>query len=211
MTPPVGAGPMIVEPVTLEGVLVRLEPLGERHLADLTAVAADRSIWRWMPEEDSTPEAMRGWLDRALEATASGSQSAFATIERASGRAVGSTRYLAIEPLHRRLEIGWTWLAATARGRGLNDEAKLLQLRHAFETLGSRRVEFKTDSRNERSRGALAGIGATFEGIHRKHMLNHGVDSRDSAWYSIVDDEWPAVRVRLEARLAPHLPDPASR
>jgi RimJ/RimL family protein N-acetyltransferase len=196
---------MIVEPVVLEGSLVRLEPLAQRHLADLTEVAADQGVWRWMPQDESTPERMQVWLDEAIVAAATGVQSPFATIERATGRAVGSTRYLAVEPAHRRLEIGWTWLAASARGRGINDEAKLLQMRHAFEVLGCRRVEFKTDSRNERSRRALTGIGGTFEGIHRKHMIVHGDRTRHSAWYSVIDDEWPEVRRRLETRLSRHL------
>lgn len=196
---------MVVSPVVLDGSLVRLEPLAERHLPDLTEVAADGSVWRWMPEADTTPAQMRAWLERALEGAATGTQLPFATVERASGRAVGSTRYLAIERTHRRLEIGWTWLASAVRGRGFNDEAKLLQLRHAFEVVGVRRVEFKTDSRNERSRGALAGIGATYEGIHRKHMINHDASTRHSAWYSIIDDEWPQVRAHLQERLARHV------
>ena len=197
--------PMTVEPVLLEGSLVRLEPLAPRHLPDLTEAAADPALWRWMLDDESTPERMRGWLDQALAASASGMQSPFATIECATGRAVGSTRYLAIERAHRRLEIGWTWLATSARGRGINDEAKLLQLRHAFEVLGCRRVEFKTDSQNRRSRAALEGIGGTFEGVHRKHMIVHGARTRHSAWYSIIDEEWPDVRRRLEERLSRHL------
>jgi RimJ/RimL family protein N-acetyltransferase len=100
------------------------------------------------------------------------------------------------------VEIGWTWLHPSAWGTGANVEAKLLQLRQAFEVWGCRRVELKTDARNERSRGALETLGATFEGIHRKHMLVRGDENRDSAWYSVVDDDWPSVRARLEARLA---------
>jgi len=137
----------------------------------------------------------------ALERTEAGVELAFATILRATGRAVGSTRYLALRPEHRSLEIGWTWLAPSAWGTGANAEAKLLQLAHAFEGLGCRRVEFKTDALNERARTALAGLPAQFEGIHRKHMLVRGGVSRDSAWYSIVDDEWPAVRERLRERI----------
>ena len=118
-----------------------------------------------------------------------------------SGRAVGSTRFLALRPEHRSLEIGWTWLAPSAWGTGANTEAKLLQLEHAFEALGCRRVEFKTDALNERARAALAGLPARFEGIHRKHMLVRDGESRDSAWYSIVDDEWPSVGGGLSDRL----------
>ena len=119
----------------------------------------------------------------------------------ATGTAVGSTRYLALRPEHRSLEIGWTWLAPSAWGTGANTEAKLLQLEHAFEALGCRRVEFKTDALNERARGALAGLGARFEGIHRKHMLVRGGENRDSAWYAILDDDWPRVRTHLLTRL----------
>ena len=111
--------------------------------------------------------------------------------------AVGSTRFLALRPEHRSLEIGWTWLAPSAWGTGANTEAKLLQLEHAFEVLGCRRVEFKTDALNERARPALAALPAEFEGIHRKHMLVRDGENRDSAWYSVVDDDWPAVRGRL--------------
>ncbi len=118
-----------------------------------------------------------------------------------TGRAVGSTRFLSLRPEHRSLEIGWTWLEPGAWGTGANTEAKLLQLEYAFETLGCRRVEFKTDALNERARAALAGLPSSFEGIHRKHMLVRAGETRDSAWYSILDDEWPAVRAALEDRL----------
>jgi RimJ/RimL family protein N-acetyltransferase len=140
-------------------------------------------------------------MGSALERTEAGLELAFATILRQTGTAVGSTRYLALRPEHRSLEIGWTWLACSAWGTGANTEAKLLQLEHAFEVLGCRRVEFKTDALNERARHALAGLPAQFEGIHRKHMLVRGGETRDSAWYGIVDDEWPAVRDALRARL----------
>ena len=140
--------------------------------------------------------------DAALERTEAGLERAFATVLLADGKATGSTRYLNIHPEHRTLEIGWTWLTPTAWGTGANAEAKLLQLEHAFETLGYRRVEFKTDALNERARPALAALPAQFEGIFRKHMLVRDGVSRDSAWYSVVDDEWPEVRESLRARVA---------
>jgi len=118
------------------------------------------------------------------------------------GRPVGSTSYMSLAPEHLRLEIGSTWMHPSTWGTGANVEAKHLLLRHAFDTLGCRRVEFKTDARNERARGALAALPAQFEGIHRKHMLVRGGERRDSAWYAVVDDEWPEVRAALEARLA---------
>jgi RimJ/RimL family protein N-acetyltransferase len=115
---------------------------------------------------------------------------------------VGSTRFMTLRPEHRSVEIGWTWLAPTAWGTGANVEAKLLMLEQAFDRWGCRRVELKTDALNERSRGAMEALGAVFEGVHRKHLLVRGGENRDSAWYSVVDDEWPVVRARLEARLA---------
>jgi RimJ/RimL family protein N-acetyltransferase len=187
---------------TLEGRLVRLEPLAARHADDLWEASRDPRVWRWLPiEQPQTSEEWQAWLEEALELTEAGLELAFATVLQASGTAVGSTRYLALRPEHRSLEIGWTWLAPSAWGTGANTEAKLLQLEHAFEVLGCRRVEFKTDALNERARPALAGLPAEFEGIHRNHMLVRGGVSRDSAWYSIVDDEWPAVRAELRRRL----------
>jgi RimJ/RimL family protein N-acetyltransferase len=187
---------------TLEGRLVRLEPLAARHADDLWEASRDPRIWRWLPiEQPQTREEWQAWLEGALELSAAGLEQAFATVLQAAGTAVGSTRYLALRPEHRSLEIGWTWLASSAWGTGANTEAKLLQLEHAFEVLGCRRVEFKTDALNERARPALAGLPAEFEGIHRNHMLVRGGVSRDSAWYSIVDAEWPAVRDALRSRL----------
>ena len=187
---------------TLEGQIVRLEPLAPRHADDLYEASRDPRIWRWLPiVQPGTREEWQAWMEVALERTEAGLELAFATVLQETGAAVGSTRYLALRPEHRSLEIGWTWLAPSAWGTGANTEAKLLQLEHAFEILGCRRVEFKTDALNERARPALAGLPAQFEGIHRKHMLVREGENRDSAWYSIVDDEWPAVRDELRRRV----------
>ena len=186
---------------TLSGVRAQLEPLGERHLPGLLAAAADPATWTWMPARLTDETALRAWLTDALRARDAGAELPFAIIEAAGARVVGSTRYLAIAPAHRRLEIGWTWLTPERWGTGINVEAKLLPLAHAFDRLGAMRVEFKTDARNERSRAAIVALGARFEGIFRKHMRMPDGRIRDSAWYAIVDDEWPAVRSRLEARL----------
>ena len=187
---------------TLEGQIVRLEPLAPRHADDLYEASRDPRIWRWLPiVQPGTREEWQAWMEVALERTEAGLELAFATVLQETGAAVGSTRYLALRPEHRSLEIGWTWLAPSAWGTGANTEAKLLQLEHAFEILGCRRVEFKTDALNERARPALAGLPAQFEGIHRKHMLVRDGENRDSAWYSIVDDEWPAVRDELRRRV----------
>ena len=186
----------------LEGRVVRLEPLARRHEQDLFEAAQDERIWRWMPYDASaSPETFHAWLEDALAASESGTEAAFATVDAGTGEPAGSTRYLALRPEHRVLEIGWTWLAPAYWQTGANVEAKMLMLEHAFEDLGCLRVEFKTDSRNERSRAALAALPARFEGTFRKHMLVRGGQRRDSAYYSIIDDEWPAVRENLMRRI----------
>ena len=183
--------------VTLEGKRFRLEPLAAGHLGDLAAVAFEPRIWRWMPSQPADVDALRAWLEQALANAARGTEVPFATVDRASGRAIGSTRFLNILPEHRRLEIGYTWLGTQFQRSGANREAKRLQLEHAFGTLGANRVEFKTDSLNEPSRTALLGLGAIFEGILRNHMIMPGGRLRHSAYYSILAEEWPAVRARL--------------
>jgi RimJ/RimL family protein N-acetyltransferase len=192
---------MSLDPVTLEGRLVRLEPLRLDHVAGLAEVGLDPELWRWTLARPTTEADLRRWAEDAIAARDRGSELPFATIERATGRPIGSTRYLNIVLEHRRVEIGWTWVGRAWQRSGANREAKLLMLDHAFDRLGCRRVEFKTDSNNERSRTALLGIGATFEGVFRKHMVMPGDAVRHSAYYSIVDDEWPAARARLEATL----------
>jgi RimJ/RimL family protein N-acetyltransferase len=188
---------------TLTGRVVRLEPLAPTHADDLWEASRDPRVWRWLPVvQPQTRAEWDGWMAAALERTEAGLERAFATVLLADGKATGSTRYLNIHPEHRTLEIGWTWLAPSAWSTGANAEAKLLQMEYAFETLGYRRVEFKTDALNERARPALAALPAQFEGIFRKHMLVRDGVSRDSAWYSVVDDEWPSVRRSLSARVA---------
>jgi len=142
------------------------------------------------------------WMSDALARSAEGVEAAFCVLDAGGGRPLGSTRYLALRPEHRSLEIGWTWLAPAAWGTGANAEAKLLLMEHAFERLGCMRVEFKTDALNERSRAALEATGASFEGIHRKHMLVRDGELRDSAWYSVTDDDWPATKAALAERVA---------
>jgi RimJ/RimL family protein N-acetyltransferase len=186
----------------LEGRLVVLEPLAVTHEAALFAAARD-SDWSLLSvRADAVEEAFHDWLEAALAEAAAGREAPFATLDAVTGKPIGSTRYLALRPEHRVLEIGWTWLARSAWNTGANVEAKLLMLEHAFERLGCLRVEFKTDARNERSRRALEALPAEFEGVFRKHMLVRGGERRDSAWYAIVDDDWPAVRANLERRLA---------
>jgi RimJ/RimL family protein N-acetyltransferase len=182
----------------LEGDVVRLEPLAATHLEDLWTASRDPEVWRWLSiTQPASRDQLGSWIDEAV----AGPDLPFATVLRESGAAVGSTRYLTLRPEHRSVEIGWTWLAREAWGSGANVEAKLLMFSHAFDVWGCRRVELKTDALNERSRRAIEALGASFEGVHRKHMLVRGGENRDSAWYSVVDDEWPEVRARLVARL----------
>lgn len=185
----------------LEGSLVVLEPLEARHEQGLYEAAQDSKIWRWLPRNAiESREIFHDWLEEAVAASEAGTQTAFATLDARTGAAIDSTRYLTLRPEHRGLEIGWTWLTRSVWGSGANVEAKLLMLEHAFERLGCQRVEFLADARNERSRAALAALPARFEGILRKHRLVPRL--RDTACYSIIDDEWPKVRANLRRRFA---------
>ena len=186
---------------TLQGRVVRLEPLAAGHAEGLWQASRDERTWRWLSVvQPASRAAFDGWLRDALDNAKRGIEIPFATL--AGERVVGSTRFLALRPEHRSVEIGWTWLHPDAWGTGVNVEAKLLMLGHAFETWGCRRVELKTDALNERSRRAMEAFGATFEGVHRKHMLVRDGENRDSAWYSVTDDEWPTVERGLLVRLA---------
>jgi RimJ/RimL family protein N-acetyltransferase len=191
-----------VEPVTLAGSIVRLEPLSLDHLEGLAEVAFDESIWRWTLVQPTEINGLRAWVDAAVAQRESGAEMPFATIEAATGRPIGSTRFMSIVPEHRRLEIGWTWVALPWQRAGANQEAKYLQLRHAFEELGANRVEFKTDSLNEKANPALLSIGATFEGTFRNHMIMPGGRLRHSNYYSVTREEWPDRKAKLEARIA---------
>ena len=187
---------------TLSGELVRLEPLAPGHEPGLWQASRDPRLWTWLSVlQPRTPAELHAWLEDALANAAAGTELPFATLRQSDDAVVGSTRFLALRPEHRSLEIGWTWLAPDAWQTGANVEAKLLMLEDAFERLGCRRVELKTDARNERSRAAMAALPARFEGIHRQHMLVRGGENRDSAWYSVLDAEWPDVRANLLRRL----------
>jgi RimJ/RimL family protein N-acetyltransferase len=192
-----------VEPVTLEGRIVRLEPLSLDHLDDLARVAFEGDLWRWTVVQPTDVDGLRAWIEAALATTASGSEMAFATVDLTSGRAIGSTRFMSIVPEHKRLEIGWTWVGLEHQRTGANREAKLLQMTHAFEALGANRLEFKTDSLNEKANPGLLGIGATFEGTFRNHMIMPGGRLRHSNYYSVTVEEWPAVKSRLQAKIRP--------
>lgn len=193
---------MQIAPVTLEGRFVRLEPLTLAHHAPLCEVGLDEGLWRWTVTQIHTPQDMRAYIAEALEMQAAGSALPFATIEKSSGRAVGSTRFGSIDRADRRVEIGWTWVGRAWQRTAVNTEAKYLMLQHAFETLACIRVELKTDSLNEASRRAILRIGAKEEGILRNHMITSSGRIRHTVYYSIIDSEWPAVKAHLEAKLA---------
>ena len=186
-------------PGTLTGQVVRLEPLAPDHLDGLWLASRDPRTWRWLSiVQPQTRAGLEEWLDAAL----AGPDHPFATVLAASGEVVGSTRFLSIREPDRSVEIGWTWLATTAWGTGANFEAKLLMLEHAFERWQCRRVELKTDALNQRSRAAILRIGAREEGTFRKHMITASGRIRDTVYYAIVDDDWPAVKANLTQRLA---------
>jgi RimJ/RimL family protein N-acetyltransferase len=194
--------PLRLEPVTLENDFVRLEPLSRAHLPALTEVAlSEARIWQWMRFPVRTPDDAVRWLDDALARQASGLQLPFTVLDRATGAVVGSTRYLDYRPDDRGIEIGWTWYAPRVWGTRVNPACKLLLMEHAFELLGCVRVQYVTDERNTRSRAAIARLGARQEGILRKHAVVAGGWLRTTVVFSILDDEWPAVRDGLRARL----------
>jgi N-acetyltransferase len=199
---PMSGKQMIVEPVVLEGRLVRLEPLRMDHLAGLAEVAFVPEVWRWMPMLIESEADLRRWIEQALEQQAAGRALPWVTSDRASERIVGSTRYMDIDASNRGLEIGGTWLPPQWQRSGINVEAKYLQLRHAFEILGAVRVSFKTHHSNLRSQSAIAALGAKHEGVFRNHMIMPDGSFRHSVWYSVIREEWPEVKAGLEARIA---------
>jgi N-acetyltransferase len=190
-----------LEPCTLEGTLVRLEPLALAHLEGLCAVGLDPELWRLTVSKVATPDDMRRYVEAALDARREGTALPFATIWRTTGQVIGSTRFGNAAPEHRRVEIGWTWLGRPWQRSGANAEAKYLMLRQAFEAWHLVRVELKTSALNHQSRGAMRKLGAVEEGVLRRHMINEDGSSRDSVFYSILDTEWPTVKAGLEERL----------
>ncbi len=196
------AAPMKIEPVILRGSIVRLEPLTLDHVAALARVGLDPALWLWVPNQVHTPEDMRAYVSTALDEQRRGVSLPFVIIDQASDQVIGSTRYANIETTHRRLEIGWTWLTPSHQRSGANTEAKLLLLTQAFDVLGAMRVELKTDSLNQKSRTAIARLGAVEEGTFRNHMIIPSTGRvRHTVYYSIVDSEWPAIKANLSARL----------
>jgi RimJ/RimL family protein N-acetyltransferase len=192
---------MELTPVVLDGPTIRLEPLETGHLDGLADIAFDPDLWHLTTLRVHTRDDLERYVAQALADQRAGTALPFVTMLTATGRIVGSTRFGNAAPAHRRVEIGWTWVARPWQRSGANREAKYLMLRHAFETWKCLRVEFKTSAINERSRTALGRLGAVEEGVLRHHMINEDGSMRDSVFFSILAGEWPAVRRKLEARL----------
>ncbi|MFI5310458.1 MAG: GNAT family N-acetyltransferase [Gemmatimonadales bacterium] len=187
--------------MTLTGRFVRLEPLAAGHLDALEPITREPTLWTWFTTRLNERAALEAYVTDALAAERAGSALPFVTLLEGTREVIGSTRFMNISASDGRLEIGSTWLAPAHQRTPANTDAKYLMLRHAFDTLGATRVELKTHALNAKSRAAIERIGAQFEGIHRKHMLQPDGSRRDTAWYSILDDEWPAVKARLESML----------
>jgi len=193
----------IVVPVTLEGSVVRLEPIRHDHADLFWDVAKDNleDIFRWIPYSVRTPEDFRALVDKAFTEQERGESVVFATVDRASGRVIGSTRFMNVDRANRRVEIGSTWIAPEWQRTAVNTEAKFLMLRHAFDVWGCMRVELKTDALNQKSRNAILRIGAKEEGTLRRHLVTWTGRVRDTVYFSILDEEWAGVKEKLEARL----------
>lgn len=191
-------------PLTLEGPIVRLEPIRREHATLFWDIAQNdlEDIFRWIPYSVRTQEDFHQIVDKALNEQHRGESVVFATVERSSGRAIGSTRFMNIEHTNRRVEIGSTWIAPAWQRTAVNTEAKYLMLRHAFEVWGCIRVELKTDALNQKSRNAILRLGATEEGTLRRHLLTWTGRVRDTVYFSILDHEWPDVKARLESRMS---------
>ena len=189
-------------PSTLTGRFVQLEPVGRQHLEGLIASGLDPELYEWTVDRVDSAEAMAAGVENALEAMAAGREVVYATVEIATGRIAGTTRFLNIDRVHRRVEIGGTRVGLAWQRTPINTEAKFLMLRHAFEDWGMNRVEFKTDALNIRSRVAIARLGAVEEGTLRHHMIAQGGRVRDSVYFAIIAPDWPEVRDRIADRLA---------
>lgn len=192
---------MEIKSITLEGATVRLAPLKLEYLAELYEAASDESIWRWTVNVVKSREDMLRYVETALGEAARKVSVPFITIDKASGKIVGSTRFGNIDVKNRRAEIGWTWINPNWQRTAINTEAKFLMLRHAFETWNCIRVEIKTDVLNEKSRNAILRIGAKEEGILRRHQITDAGRFRDTVYFSIIDSEWQTVKADLKKKI----------
>lgn len=196
---------MKIEPVTLSGRLVRLEPLSREHAAELTLAGNQPDIWTYMRYGNiNSSQKMLAFVEYLLDLQERGTDQPFAVIHIPSGKAIGMTRYIGIDPAYRSLEIGGTWYGVDYQRTGVNTESKFLLLRYAFETLRCIRVQFKADLRNERSQRAIERLGAVREGVLRDHIILPDGVIRSSVFYSILAAEWPAVKQQLANRIQNH-------
>ncbi|EHK64414.1 GNAT family N-acetyltransferase [Achromobacter arsenitoxydans] len=193
--------PPDLQPVTLSGDIVRLEPMAAAHAEELARIGLHPELWRLQPEPVATPDDMRRYVERALAGQRAGACLPFVIVQQGTGRIIGATRYMDIALAHKRLEIGGTWLTPASQRSGANTEAKFLLLQHAFETIGIMRVVFKTELSNTQSRQAILRIGGVEEGVFRKHLIAQSGRARDMVYFAILDEDWPSVKARLLARL----------
>lgn len=190
-----------LQPVTLTGDIVRLEPLAAGHAGALAQIGLHPELWRLQPEPIATPQDMQHYVDRALAGQQDGTCLPFVIVQQSTGQIIGATRYMDITLSHKRLEIGATWLTPASQRSGANTEAKFLLLQHAFETIGIIRVVFKTELSNTQSRQAILRIGGVEEGVFRKHLIAQSGRTRDMVYFAILDEDWPSVKARLLARM----------
>jgi len=188
-------------PITLTGKYIRLEPMRPSHARALSEAGRDEAIWTWMPARPVTAEAMDGWIQKAMEAESQGREYPFVVVRLEDNRVIGSSRYLDVQEDDRTVEIGWTWYSPDAWGSVVNPEAKYLLMRHAFEDWRAIRVALKTDINNLHSQAAIKKLGARYEGTLRNQRIRPDGSYRDSVIFSVVDNEWPQVKARLEERL----------
>jgi RimJ/RimL family protein N-acetyltransferase len=195
---------MPVSPITLEGRLVRLEPLSMDHLPALAEAARDQRIWQWWTDPMETEDDIRHYIQTGIDAADAGTGMPWATRSKKDNIVIGATRFAEIHVKYRTLEIGWTWMHPDYQRKGINVEAKYLQLRHAFEVMGARRVALKTHHQNLKSQTAIQAMGAKPEGVFRNHYILHDGSTRHSHWFSIIAEEWPEVKAKLEQRMQRH-------
>ncbi|MBS1823612.1 MAG: GNAT family N-acetyltransferase [Acidobacteria bacterium] len=191
-----------IEQPVLDGANVRLEPLSREHLPALEKIAFDERIWRYMTTRVETPKDLEAWLEAALKVAATGTQLPWVTVLKRENRVVGSTRFIDLDMHNRTVEIGHTWITPELHQKGVNPEAKLLQLAYGFDTLGLNRVALKTHHENLQSQAAMKKLGAVYEGTFRNHYVMPDGSLRHSVWFSITKEEWPQVREGLQQRLS---------
>lgn len=192
---------MTPQPITLTGTHVQLQPLSESHLDALSQVGLDPELWKWIPSQVLDRDQMLRFIRTQLSDQEKGTALPFVTSDLASGKVVGNTRFMNIDMPNKRVEIGGTWIAKPWQRTAVNTEAKFLMMRHAFETLGCNRVEWKTDALNTQSRNAILRLGAKQEGIFRQHIVTWSGRLRDSVYFSVIAPEWPDVKRALEAKI----------